>query len=281
MACLGGIIDIHIHTFPDIRLRRVTDFSLAEEAREVGAKAVVLKSHYFPTMERAWLTHRLYPEVEVFGGITLNPPVGGLNRTAVEAAIRLGAKIVWLPTLFSSNQRAQEGRTDGLVSVVGGKVVPALRVILKIIAESDIVLATGHLSASEIEVVVEEAVKQGVRKIVVSHPEHKVISMSIADQKRLLSANPVLFERCYAQPVGDGTYKLNLSDNLLAVQEIGYASTVLSTDCGQLENPTWKDTINQYVDFFYAHGVAKEEIDWMTRTLPGQLLGIKPASDAV
>jgi hypothetical protein len=114
----------------------------------------------------------------------------------------------------------------------------------------------------------------------VSHPEHKVISMSIAEQKRLLSAFPVLFERCYAQPVGDGTYKLNLSDNLLAVRELGYASTVLSTDCGQMENPEWSETINQYVDYFHAHGVARAEIDWMTRTLPGQLLGIEQESEA-
>jgi hypothetical protein len=223
-------------------------------------------------MERAWISRQLVPEVAVFGGITLNPPVGGLNRFAVESAIRLGAKIVWLPTLFSSRHLAMEGKSGGIETVLGNKVVPEMVDILKVIAEQNVILSTGHLSSHEVAVVVEEAVKQGVRKIVVTHPEHAVVQMTIIQQKQLLAAYPIIFERCYAQPAGGGRYKLNFADNLQAIQEVGYTSTVISTDCGQIENPPWSEAISQYIDYLTDHGVAQHEIDWMTRSLPAKLL---------
>ena len=94
---LNGIIDIHIHTNPDVRGRRLSDLQLAAEARRVGARAIVIKSHLVTTMDRASIAREAVPGIEVFGGIVLNPHVGGLNAVAVDTAIKLGAKIVWLP----------------------------------------------------------------------------------------------------------------------------------------------------------------------------------------
>ena len=38
-----------------------------------------------------------------FGGIVLNNSVGGLNCNAIDAAIAMGAKIVWMPTVSAKN----------------------------------------------------------------------------------------------------------------------------------------------------------------------------------
>lgn len=269
---LDGIIDIHVHTNPDVRVRRLSDLQLAAEARRVGARAIVIKSHLVTTMDRAAIAREAVPGIDVFGGIVLNPHVGGLNPVAVDTAIRLGAKIVWLPTSFSSNERARQGKNDGVETVADGKAVPALSPILRMIAEADVALATGHLTPAETLVVVEEARKRGVGKIVVNHPEWATVDMSIADQKRLAQFD-VFFERCYARNVG-GRYEKNFRRNLDAMEALGFESTIVATDGGQVENPMWSEALAEYVGFLVQAGVPPAAIERMTRINPARILGI-------
>ena len=269
---LDGIIDIHVHTNPDVRVRRLSDLQLAAEARRVGARAIVIKSHLVTTMDRAAIAREAVPGIDVFGGIVLNPHVGGLNPVAVDTAIRLGAKIVWLPTSFSSNERARQGKNDGVETVANGKAVPALIPILRMIAEADVALATGHLTPAETLVVVEEARRRGVGKIVVNHPEWATVDMSIADQKRLAQFD-VFFERCYARNVG-GRYEKNFRRNLDAMEALGFESTIVATDGGQVENPMWSEALAEYVGFLVQAGVPPAAIERMTRINPARILGI-------
>lgn len=269
---LQGVVDIHIHTNPDIRLRRLSDLQLAAEARRVGARAIVIKSHLVTTMDRATIAREAVPGIDVFGGIVLNPHVGGLNAVAVDTAIKLGAKIVWLPTSFSANERKRQGKSDGIETVMGGKAAPALIPILKMVAEADIALGTGHGTPAEILVVVEEARKQGVGKIIVNHPEWTTIDMSIDDQKRLAQFD-VFFERCYARNVG-GAYEKNFYRNLKAMEAIGFESTIVATDGGQVENPMWSEALAEYIRFLRQAGVPSAALDRMTKTNPARVLGL-------
>ena len=269
---LEGIIDIHIHTNPDLRLRRLSDLELAVEAQRVGARAIVIKSHLFTTVDRAWIAQQATPGVQIFGGIVLNPHVGGLNPVATETALKMGAKIVWLPTSWSSNERLRQGKNDGVESVVDGKVAAPLLGILQMIAEHDVALATGHLTPAESLIVVEEARKQGVNKIIINHPEWTTIDMSIADQKRLAQFD-VFFERCYARNVG-GKYDKNFQRNLEDMQEIGFDSTIVATDGGQTENPVWSEALAEYIDYLSQAGVPQAAIDRMTKVNPARVLGL-------
>jgi hypothetical protein len=93
-----------IHAAPDIVPRLLNDFELAEAARAAGMAAIVLKSHHMLTADRAQIAQKAFPEVKVFGGLALNlPACGGLNPEAVKVAIRMGAKVIWLPTLSAAN----------------------------------------------------------------------------------------------------------------------------------------------------------------------------------
>lgn len=269
---LHGVIDIHIHTNPDIRTRRLSDLQLAAEARRVGARAIVIKSHLVTTMDRASIAREAVPGIDVFGGIVLNAQVGGLNAVAVDTAIKMGAKLVWLPTSFSSNERRRQGKSDGVETVADGQVVPALIPILKLLAQSDIALATGHLTPAETLIVVEEARKQGVAKIVVNHPEWATVDMSIDDQKRLAQFD-VYFERCYARNVG-GKYEKNFERNLRAMEALGFESTIVATDGGQVENPLWSDALAEYIGYLLQAGVPKSTVDLMTRHNPAKVLGL-------
>ena len=269
---LQGVIDIHIHTNPDIRTRRLSDLQLASEARRVGARAIVIKSHLVTTMDRASIAREAVPGIDVFGGIVLNAQVGGLNAVAVDTAIKMGAKLVWLPTSFSSNERRRQGKSDGVETVVDGKVVPALLPILKLIAQSDIALATGHLTPAETLIVVEEARKQGVAKIVVNHPEWATVDMSIDEQKQLAQFD-VYFERCYARNVG-GKYDKNFVRNLQAMEALGFESTIVATDGGQVENPLWSEALAEYIGYLLQAGVPKTTVDLMTKRNPAKVLGL-------
>lgn len=273
MNFLEGVIDLHIHTNPDIRQRRLNDIELAREAARVKARAIVIKSHLVPTMDRAAIAEHVVPGVRVFGGIVLNPYVGGLNKAAVDVALQLGAKFVWLPTSWSSHERKLQGKNDGVVCVEDNKVVPELIDILKLVAGKRAILATGHLAPDEIVIVVDTARKLGVEKILINHPEWWSISMSIDLQKELATYG-VYFERCYANRFPGKDYQKNFFTNLEAIEKVGYESTVIATDGGQLENPIWSEALGEYIAFLHKEGISQSIIDVMTKKTPAKLLDL-------
>ena len=270
-----GLIDLHVQSAPDLRPRRHTDLELAAEARRAGARAVVIKSHHVPTMDRAWHTSRATPGLAVFGGLALNWGVGGLNPHATAAALGQGAKIVWLPTLHSGPHRRREGRDDGIAVTRDGRVVDAALQIFEQVAEADAILATGHLGADEIPLVVAAASARRVRKIVVTHPEHDVVGMSLDQQRALAREFPVFFERCYSQPDGHGGYTSNFAANLRAIEVLGFSTTVLSTDAGQIENPSWTECWDRTVQAYRAAGVTEVALQAMCSTHAAGLLKLE------
>src|SRR5258706_711206 len=103
---LEGAYDLQIHVGPDVIARRIDDIDCAKEFLARGLKGFVLKSHYIQTGERAQVVTKAVPGIRVFGAITLNHAVGGLNPVAVEIAGRSGCKIVWMPTVDAENETA-------------------------------------------------------------------------------------------------------------------------------------------------------------------------------
>ena len=280
---LKGVVDMHVHTNPDLRERRYDDFELCDAAVRVGARAIVLKSHLGSTAERAWLTNRYNRRAHgengfsMFGSVTLNRCAGGINPLAVENALRLGAKAVWLPTQSARHHLAKTGgNLDGAVDVVtGGEVVPRLHDVFALIKEHDAVLCTAHIAPEETFAVVRAARAAGVEKIVITHPEWWVVGMSGGDQLRLVREYGVILERCFAQNMGGGKYKSNLPGNLELIRAAGYRNVLVSTDGGQVENPRWELAMEEYMRYLLEHGVSREQVGYMTHELPCALLGIR------
>lgn len=281
---LKGVIDMHVHTNPDLRLRAYDDFEMMEAGIRVGARAIVIKTHQGTTMDRAYLCNRHNKIVHgdtnhftMFGSITLNRVVGGINPKAVDTALKLGAKVVWLPTQSAKNHLEKNGQdTSGCVEVVrDGKIVPELEDILRMIKDHNAVLGTAHISPKEAYVVVEAARNAGVKNIVVTHPEWWVVGMSVEDQIRLVKDYDVILERCYAQNMGGGKYKSNLPSNVEIVKEVGYKNVMVDTDGGQVENPHWELAMEEYMQYLVDHGIPEEHVYYMTRTIPSRLLGLE------
>src|SRR5580700_4790211 len=108
---LQGAYDLQVHVAPDVIARRIDDLDLAKEFLAMGLRGFVLKSHYFPTAERAQVVTKAVPGIRAFGALTLNHSIGGLNPVAIELAGRSGCKLVWMPTVDAANETA--GRLDG------------------------------------------------------------------------------------------------------------------------------------------------------------------------
>ena len=152
---MTGSIDMHIHMGPESRLKRRQDsLELAKTARDMKMKAIVLKNREYGTAALAQLVQGLVPEVQVFGSITLDNEAGGLNPGAVLAWIRMGAKVVWMPTATAANSKDKVKRSRGLdlpgesqyIQDSRGNILPEVKEILNIVKEHNVVLGTGHLS---------------------------------------------------------------------------------------------------------------------------------------
>lgn len=281
---LQGVIDMHVHTNPDLRKRAYDDFELMEAGIRVGARAIVIKTHQGTTMDRAYLCNRHNQIVHggsnhftMFGSITLNQVVGGINPKAVDSALKLGAKVVWLPTQSARNhmQKMNWDLSKCVDVVRDGKVVPELLDVFELIKDHNAVLGTAHVSPEECFVVVEAARKAGVKNIVVTHPEWWIVGMSLEDQIRLVNDYDVILERCYAQNMGGGKYKSNLPANLELIQAVGYEHVMVDTDGGQTENPYWEIAMEEYMQYLVDHGMTEEQVYHMTKTIPARLLGLE------
>lgn len=281
---MRGVCDMHVHTNPDLRLRAYNDFELAEAGIRVGARAIVIKSHLGFTVNRAAMANefvrRMYGDdtgFTMYGGVVMNKVIGGVNPEAVEKGLKLGAKVIWLPTQSAKQHLLKMGKdpADGIELVRDGKVVPELKDVFSLIRDYDVTLGTAHVSPEEAFVVVEAARDAGVKKIVVTHPEWWIVGMSVEDQLRMVRDYDVILERCYAQNMGGGTYKSNLPDNLDIIREVGYKNVMVDTDGGQTENPHWELALEEYMQYLSDHGITDDELYYMTRTIPYRLLGIE------
>ena len=279
---LKGVIDMHIHSAPDVRARKMNDLEIMEAAVARDMRAVVIKSHHVPTVDRAALVNLVKAEkygrdrvFTMYGGIALNRFTGGINPWAVETALKTGGKVVWLPTNTAENHCRKEGGENPVPCVKDHRIAEPLEDIFRLIKEYDAVLATGHSSPYECLVVTEAARKAGVDKIVITHPEFHIVGMSLSEQVRIVKDYGVMLERVYAQPIGNGVYKKNLADNAVAIRAVGVSSTIVATDSGQMQNPEWYDTIAEYVDYLYDAGFHEAEITQMTKSNPARMLGIE------
>ncbi len=267
---LTGVVDLHLHSAPDVRPRLQDDFAVARAAAARGMRAIVLKSHVTLTADRACLVEQVVPDILVFGGLALNHAVGGINPAAVETALRMGAVEIWMPTLSSIAQR-HDPVGPGISTMESGRIAAPVIDVLGLIAEHDAILGTGHLPTEEIVALVPVARELGVRKIVITHPEHPPVEMAPLIQEELRDRYDVMFERCFISTTAVGG-EMPFAELAAIIRRIGTESTVISTDLGQATNPSPVDGMAMYIAGLHAEGFDGASIDRMSRRNPADLL---------
>jgi microsomal dipeptidase-like Zn-dependent dipeptidase len=281
-----GAIDFHVHSGPDVSSRNLTDLEVAQLAARYGMRAVVLKSHVTMTADRAALVDELVPGVEVFGGITLNRPVGGINAAAVRAMAQMSGgrgKVVWLPTSDSAHHRTTFGmQGEGIRVAMDGTVTPETEAVLQAVKENGLVLETGHVSPEEVLAVVRRARELGIETIVVTHAMSQVPGLSI-EQMREAAEMGAYLELVYLDHLRSPSAHLDwlrdwrpmpVDKMAEAVKAIGADHFIIASDLGQTGNPIHPDGIRQMAEGMAKAGISEEDVGKMIRRNPARVLGL-------
>jgi hypothetical protein len=231
------------------------------------------------------------PGSRVFGALTLNHSVGGLNPVAVEIAGRSGCKIVWMPTVDSANETAgrpgggseklpfwariqRELAADGIVppplSVLdaSGRVSDPTRRCLERIARHDMMLATGHLGRREIAALVGTAREMGVRKVIVTHAEFPSQQLTGEEQRELADLGAII-EHCFTTTY---TGKAPWEATFANIRTAGVSRALISTDLGQTINPPVAEGFGMFAQRLLDAGFSTDEVRTMAVTIPATLV---------
>src|SRR6266568_686107 len=268
---LTGVIDIHAHHAPDSVPRSIDAIDLAKLAKSRGIRGLVLKNHYEPTASLAYIVRKEVPGIEVFGGISLDLTVGGVNPAAVEWMTKGKGgygKVVWLPTYDSENQAGRSGRPFSPV-VRNGVVTPEVSQVIAIAAKNNLVLETGHSSPAEALIIIREAKRQGVQNVMVTHAMSGSVNMSIADMQEAAKMGAYL-ELTFVRAGSDAA-----AAYVKAIRAVGPEFIVLSSDLGQANNPLHPDGLLAMYQYLASQGIPITDIDRMAKVNPAKLLGLK------
>jgi uncharacterized protein DUF6282 len=272
---LDGAIDMHAHAAPDGTPRKLDALDLARMAKAAGMRAIVIKNHYEPTASLAFVVRKVVPGIEVFGGISLDLTVGGVNPAAVEWMTKVEGgygKVVWLPTFDSQSQVKLSGDNRPFAPVVrDGKILPEVLAVIDIAAKHDLVLEMGHSSPQESLLIIPEAKRRGVKHVVVTHAMASPGGSMTLGEMREAAKQGAFLELVYSPPTDE-----QLTKEAEAIKAIGAASFVLSSDLGQPPNPLHTDGLLAMYKGLMAHGVSAADIDVMARKNPARLLGLEP-----
>jgi hypothetical protein len=249
---LVGAVDLHCHSGPAAMPRILDHHDALMDAAAAGFSALLYKDHYYLGVSHAVILEKLFPDtgVQLYSGLVLNNANGGFNPHAVDHAAKFGAKIIWMPTLSAANHIAQlsaQGKTFPktskkmldpipLVATDGkGRVSDDVKACLDVIAESDIILAGGHLHVSEMFPVFEEAKKRGVRKMLVNHPTY-IVGANDEDIRGLVKLGAYM-EHSICMFVEGRSKKYDSGDLAHLIEVAGVDRTILSSDLGLVGSP--------------------------------------------
>lgn len=293
-ALLTGAVDLHVHSGPSA-MPRILDHEEAQaQADAAGFKAIVYKDHFYPGMAHAQMLEKAYPDrkVRLFSGTALNNASGGVNRYAVDLCVKLGGKIVWMPTFsarnhidkyaaknkqamaFPSTREKMVTPTPLTVLDANGALTDETKACLDLIAEADIILAGGHLHVSEQVPLFEEAKARGVAKMMINHPTYLI---DCTDQDmRDFAAMGVYMEHSICMFVENSRAKLYGPEDLKhLIEVVGPDRTILGSDLGltdaPLPVPGWREIVAMLLDL----QVSEADIRKMVATNAAGLLNLE------
>ena len=287
MFDMSDVIDLHVHTGPDLFPRVGDDLSIARECARAGMHGIAVKCHFEGTAVRAHLVNQAVPDFTMYGGITLNYPVGGINPVAVHACLALGGKVVWMPSGHSRYHAEITGTLGGwgnsfmqLQNPKGAKGITVLdesgdlledaQDVIRLVTETSSLLATSHLSPVEILAVLDEASKLGTR-VLVNH----VMYMPECDYEFIeeIVRRGAKVEVCSV--LVSGYWDRMKLDNVVEIlRRVGAENVVLASDGGGIQTPMPHESLRVLLDNLLQHGVPEQDLRRTVVDNPRQLLGV-------
>lgn len=280
---LSGACDLHVHAGPSIKSNIYDDIELLESLEQLGMGGAVVKNHFENTAARALLINKHYQtKARLYGSLVLNQQVGGLNPCAVESALRMGAKTIWLPTnhfqSFTDRAASKPMAKEKLafknacgITVLDekGTLRSELYEIFDLVKQHDALLQTGHLCVEEGYRIAREALRRGVRTVIThvdapstKYPNDLCRELSEAGAFIDKNWNNVLRGRISAEKVAAD------------IRELSPGCCVLTTDMGLRADVIPPAGLKMFIEALLQNGISEEDIRQMAVENPRYLLGI-------
>jgi len=270
---------------------------VARDAAAAGMRAVVFKSKDTCTVDSARLAGSLVDGIGVYGGVTLDHSVGGLNPLAVHSALDRGGKIVWMPSFDSAwtiKQSADRGAKSGVkyfqklidhgrkvtgISILkggmdGSELLPEVREIISMITATGAILDTSHLSPRESLILVREARKAGLERILITHVNLDIIGATIEEQKALSREGAFLmytFNACLPSPLRDSQPIQTIVE---MIKQVGPDHCVLATDMGRFNYAPPVEGMRMFIAALLMAGITEKDIEKMVKINTAYLLSL-------
>jgi hypothetical protein len=281
---IRGAVDCYVHASPDLLPRRVDDVQLARDSAAAGLAAVIHRHHYGPTAERAALA-RSVTGFPIHGAVLLNDSVGGLNPTAVELALEMGAPWIGLPTLSAkafragmsalppspSAERLSFGPGTLEVWGRGRHLCREMTEILRLVREADAVLNLGYVGADEMLAVARAAAEMGHTRLVLTNPR-----LSDEHLGSVLAIPGFFFEvtsyGVHPEGLGGAQWAAGVARNVELIRRVGVDRVVLSSDGGMAGAPAPAETLRWALSQFADAGFSTAELRTLVAENPRRLL---------
>jgi hypothetical protein len=282
---IDGAIDMHVHSGPDLIGRIGDDFEIATAARDAGMAGMAVKAHLESTSSRAYLTNKVVPGFQYYGGVCLNFPVGGINPAAVDACLNLGGRVVWMPSSHSKYHAKLTGKLGNWgysdmniyspadssgISIVteDGDLTAAAKEVVSIVREHDAVVATSHLSPEEIIALSLFTKEQGV-KLVFTHimwtPEY-----DLELGRRVVENGGTIEIACSV--VGGYSQRMSLSEAADMITTLGPENIILASDAGGVRHPHPHEALRVLANNLIEKDITPDVLRTMLCENPARLL---------
>lgn len=292
LKVLDGAVDLHCHSGPSPFPRRLDHVEAAYDAARIGMRAILVKSHHHNTVMdllamAPWLADAPTP---VYGGVALNSEVGGMNPSAVALSLQMGGRCVWGPTVSAGQHIKAHSHDDGFpssgmdlheseVSVFDetGDISAETLTVTKLIAEADVLMTGGHLDGESMKAYFRAATDNGVRRLLVHHPDF-IVGASERDLEDLLELGAfvehelAMYHPDVAAPAWPITRLVDW------IEKIGPERTVIDSDLGQRDNPLPVDGYLFVVQQLLDHGVSENAVRQMICRNTAFLLGLEEST---
>lgn len=284
-----GTIDLHCHVYPEMTLEheaRQDDHDLIEGAVRARMGGVLLKSHFWPTVDRVYYLRKRFPQIQIFSCITLNRVAGGVSPLVVESAARQGASSVIFPTWQAANDLERGGfsrlvherlavaakdRTPGLTVTSNGRLTSEASEVLDVAKSFKLLVCTGHLAPKESLILIEAARQRGLQ-VLFSHPSSHVVGATEEEMRQAAEMGAcVEFTALYGLSL---RFHISPRETVKIIQSLGPEHCVLTTDHFNSWVPPMPEMMRFGIGQYLECGVSVAELRRMTMENPRRLLGL-------
>jgi hypothetical protein len=294
MALLKGAVDNHVHACPHLNARSVTVFEAARQAAAADMRGIGLMDNFCNSAGYAALAMRELADsqIEVFGGLIMEPQAGGITLESVEAALGYGygpgtaARFISLPTHHTRHIARIEGRGPSYIESCfavpeRGELPDPLPAILDLIAKHDVVLNTGHVSGPEAVRLVELARGRGISRILVPsahYTQDDVRALAAADAFAEFS----FFFLSHATQVGlthvdaerHTVPAVELREVAALIKAAGPEQSIVNSDAGVFILPPPVEALREFLLLLRSAGFDEPELRQMSGTNPATLFKV-------